>query len=479
MLHLIHKEVRLHILSHRYLVLLAVSAMGIWFSLYDGYAGYVERLKEYRAAQAATEDRLEEIRDFTSFPDILGEGYRVNRPPAVLSIFSRGLEPVLGRTAATGWQDISIRMREGPASVDPAFGAILPMDLGLFVEIVLALAALLLTYDAVCGDKQLGTLRLMASYPVSRARILLCKAAGAGVAILAAFWLPFLVGLAALLAAPSVVLGPGELGRVGLAGVGFSAFLLVFVCAGLFGSALTHHPPTAFVLLLSYWAFTVIVLPKAGLMTADLLRPAPSIHQLRAGREASHRESIRIKGEHWREWSEAYTAAHGGLSWRETPTGQEDRVLYGLKARDEQLAIENEANEKLEREFWNRYNARADLAEAISDFSPAFALRDAVALICGTGIHRDRRFESLVTRHRAEWQAWLRTEYSKMQLAEANADRYGAFEWDPAGLPAFNWKESWPREEAVDAVVQVGILVGWSLVFFSAALVAMLRYDPR
>lgn len=476
---LINKEIRLHILSYRYMVLLAVSTVGIWSCLYDGHAAYVERLSEYRAAQAATEARLGEIRGNPDFAEILGNGYPVNRPPVILSIFARGLEPVLGRSASTGWKDISIRMRASPASVDPDFGAILPMDLGLFAEIVLGLLALLLTYDAVCGEKQEGTLRLAASYPVSRAVLLLSKTIGAAAAVAVAFWLPFLTGLSALLMSPSVTFGTDELLRSSLVGVSFTAFFLLFVCAGLLGSALTHRPSTAFVILLSYWALTVIVLPKASLMAADLVHPAPSVHQLRAGREASHRESVRIKGDRWGAWAEAFEKSHDGKSWRDVPGGNEAMVLYSHGARDDQLAIEQAANDKLESEFWNRYNARADFARTVADFSPAFALRNSLALICGTGIDRDRRFEKRLTAHRTEWQTWLRVEYVKAQLAGVNAEKYGEFVWDASDLPSFVWNEAWPDEEVREALFQIGVLAGWSLLFFSAAFVAMVRYDPR
>ena len=56
------------------------------------------------------------------------------------------------------------------------------LDLAFIVKVVLSLCVLLFTYDAICGEKEQGTLRLYASYPVSRSAQALAKLAGSTVA---------------------------------------------------------------------------------------------------------------------------------------------------------------------------------------------------------------------------------------------------------------------------------------------------------
>ena len=45
----------------------------------------------------------------------------------------------------------------------------------MVVQVVLGLFALLLCYDAICGEKEAGTLSLLASFPLPRSRLLIGK----------------------------------------------------------------------------------------------------------------------------------------------------------------------------------------------------------------------------------------------------------------------------------------------------------------
>lgn len=47
---------------------------------------------------------------------------------------------------------------------EPALGGFPPLDLGLVVQLVLSLFVLLLSYDSVCGQKEIGTLRHISSF---------------------------------------------------------------------------------------------------------------------------------------------------------------------------------------------------------------------------------------------------------------------------------------------------------------------------
>lgn len=49
--HLIRKEILDHISGLRFLILSAVGVLAIWLSLYDWYAYYLDRLRDYRFPQ--------------------------------------------------------------------------------------------------------------------------------------------------------------------------------------------------------------------------------------------------------------------------------------------------------------------------------------------------------------------------------------------------------------------------------------------
>ena len=255
--HLIRKEILDHISGLRFLVLAVLGALTIWLSLFSGYTYYRERLQDYRLARAATGERIrqiaaaDEIQISETWMEVSAISYQIHKPPAPMSIFVRGLDPIQGRSIPV--QSVqSNRLKLSPASVEPLLKLFPPLDLGLVVQVVLSLFVLLFTYDAVCGEKEAGTLRLTASFPVPRDRLLLGKLAGALFLILVAFGLPMLLGFAVVLLMPDVQFTGPELGRLGILLAVFGLYLAALACAGLFASSLTHRSVTAFVILLVF-----------------------------------------------------------------------------------------------------------------------------------------------------------------------------------------------------------------------------------
>jgi hypothetical protein len=149
----VRKEILDHILSLRFLILAAVGVLAIGMSLFDGYANYRERLVDYSVAQAATEERIQYLMGVDSWPELGTNGYWAHRRPTPLSIFVRGLEPTLGRSAQVGFGKPA-RLRRSPASVQPVLGFFPPLDLAQVVQVVLSLFVLLFTFDAVCGKRK-------------------------------------------------------------------------------------------------------------------------------------------------------------------------------------------------------------------------------------------------------------------------------------------------------------------------------------
>ena len=290
--HLIRKEILDHLLSLRFIILSGIGALAIWLSLYDGYAYYQSRLRDHRLAQAMTEERLSQAK--AAWSELAHMGFEEHKPPSPMSIFIRGLEPSLGRTISNV---DTRRLRWSPMEVEPVLGVFPPLDLGLVVQVVISLFVLLLIYDAVCGEKELGTLRLTASFPVPRHLLLLGKCIGVLVPALTAFGLPLLLGIAVILALPDVKITGLEWMRLILIFGSFGLYLSAFACAGLFASCLTHRSATSFVFLLTFWVATVVVIPRLGLITADAFRPAPTLREQRQARMdiwASLRASIKI-----------------------------------------------------------------------------------------------------------------------------------------------------------------------------------------
>lgn len=474
--HLIRKEILDHVSSLRFLILSILGALIIWLSLFSGYTYYRDRIEDYRVAQGATEDRLQQIMAADDWLEF-NQGYLIHKPPTAMCIFVRGLEPGLGRSASIRGPGFSRRLKWSPMTAEPIFGFFPSLDLGLVVQVVLSLFVLLFTYDAVCGEKEAGTLRLIGSFSVPKDRLLLAKLIGALIPTLIAFGLPLILGLAVMFAMPDVQFTHPELMRLGWVLAAFGLYLTAFICAGLFASSLTHRAATSFVVLLAFWVGTVVVLPRLSLIVAEGVRPAPSVREYQVEKARIQKERLEKHRELRRLWQEERSEP-GQEFWR-TPEGREAYGLYFNEARGLADDFVTSQRTRLEEAFHNRYNARLALAVTLARFSPAFAVKNAAVRLAGTGLNRQQRFETAYDRHVERGNVWYREASTLDRLRGAHPEKYGERKWDVSDMPRFTYRETWPGEEVETALIDIGILAVWGLVFFAGAYVGILRYDVR
>ena len=100
-------------------------------------------------------------------------GQKIFQPPNPLKVFVRGVEDRNGmvyKISSYKEPEAQAPPRDNPLSVlSPS------MDLVFFVGVIMSLLAVVFGYDAVAGEKERGTLRLMLTYPVPRDTVLLGK----------------------------------------------------------------------------------------------------------------------------------------------------------------------------------------------------------------------------------------------------------------------------------------------------------------
>jgi ABC-2 type transport system permease protein len=473
--HLIRKEILDHLSSLRFLILAAIGALAIWLSLYDGYAYYQARLKDHRLAQAMTQERLRQLQT-SGWEDLQYFGFEEHKPPSPMSIFVRGLEPALGRSISNS--DVTARRpRWSPAEAEPILGMFPPLDLGLVVQVVISLFVLLLFYDAVCGEKEGGTLRLTASFPVPRHWLLVGKFIGILVPALGAFGLPLLLGIAVITSMPDVRFTGLEWTRLVLTVSVFILYLSAFTCAGLLASCLTHRPATSFVFLMTFWVATAVVVPRLGLIAAEAFRPIPNARELQdqmRAISASIRASTDTNIKSLPQWEKE------NPRWRDTPEGREARQIHYWKSQEQGRAISRLWQRRYEELMRPYYDARLNLALTLARLSPAFAFHNAVTRLAGAGIDRHQRFETAFTKDYMKlYSDWYFTFLHLNLFRENHPDKYGEYKWDISDMPRFNYREAWPEVELHATFVDLGLLALWGLAFFAGAYVMMLRYDLR
>src|SRR5690606_5098342 len=116
---------------------------------------------------------------------------------------------------------------------------------------------LLMSFDAIAGEIERGTLPLVLTYPVARGELLVGKAvAHLGVLVVALAAGYGLAALAALLADARAVAGLGALWRLYWTSLLLGA---TFLCAGYGLSAVARRPGAAAGLVIGLWLVAVVL----------------------------------------------------------------------------------------------------------------------------------------------------------------------------------------------------------------------------
>jgi len=230
---------------------------------------YQERLRTYRDNVTRNEVDLRTVKVYQNVTPTLF------RAPSVLSPFSEGLEK---RIAGAGVIELDkVPEMRGVASQGNPYQAVFPVfDTSLIFKIVMSLLALLVAYDAVSGERQRGTLKLILSGTARRHEVLLGKLLAGLLVLVIPVTVTFLVSLVVLLSFPPIHLSTADWGRIVLMYVASLIFVSAMYNMGLLFSCLTRRPAMSLVLGLFVWIFFAVVVPNGSVyLAAEMCVPEP------------------------------------------------------------------------------------------------------------------------------------------------------------------------------------------------------------
>ena len=169
-------------------------------------------------------------------------------------------------------------------SMLPRVGA---LDWGYIIGLVTSFVAILLTFDAISGERENGTLALVLSNSVSRAGVLAGKFLGAFIVIV----IPVLIGilLSTLIVSLSgiVSLHGADWARIGLMVALSFIYIALFVGLGLAISSRVTHSSTSLVVLLLIWIVLVVLIPNTFGTVVSTLHTVPSQREFQEKRFAA------------------------------------------------------------------------------------------------------------------------------------------------------------------------------------------------
>ena len=479
---LVKKEITDAVLDLRFVITTLLCLVLIPLGMYVSRRNYERRQDAYQREHQQYRQR------YGTGVEIYTEAQGL-RPPSVLSIFSSGVDPFLPdkmTTARSGlWRTIKQPSTDNPHSL--LFGK---ADLLFNVVFVLSLAAIILTFNSISGEKESGTLALMIANAVPRSRILLSKVVGSYVALLIPFTISMLVSLIVLDLSPNVSILSREVWPAFLVIVAVTlVFLLGMVCLGLCLSALTRHPMNSIVLALFVWAVLILGVPKVSPMLASVLYPveSASVYDLtrRLAAEDIDREMIEERESLRERCFKEYGAPEEDIRTTSprTEAGKQAKAAFEEQFAPVEQRYERRLADELRRidqDYAHRRQVQSSIATDMSRISPICSYTYVVCGLCGTGTSAPDDFTANARRYQDQVKQAI---YDKVVVRRWRAMQSYQYapDFDPskAVLPEMRYTYPTVAQALQTGWADIVLLVLFDVLFCALAFLGLSRYDVR
>lgn len=458
---LLYKELHDNLISLRFVAVLILCTIIIPLSVHINTEDYKSRLNSYQGSLRLYEDSRRTI------GDIYNMGAKAFRPPSHLGFLSFGLEIIIPNIAETQTEGVSSQSTLVPnnelSSTDLYSYLHGPFDIAFIVTVAMSFFAIIFTYGSIAGERENGTLKQILSNSVLRSHILLAKVVANYLCLIVPFLVAMLLSTLIIRGDTLALSRAGDLWPdMGLAFIISALFIGVFLNLGILVSSLLKQSASAIVLLLLCWGIFYAVLPKLGILVAQLVYPVKS-------RQTAIFEKDQIR----RDIDKARDAELDKLI---------DSGEYTSEKHDEITEHFRKQQSDYLREFDSEMQKKRDIQKAfiltLSRFSPVSCYIQPMAEISHTGWLQYNAFSKDVSR----FQDYLDVQvYEKERIRRFSKDGI-LISYDgnlAAPAPRFEF-HSGSREEVVTHILlDIVLLVIYNLLFFSGAFIRFIAYDPR
>ena len=427
-----------------------------------------KRLQNYRDTVVRHENRLE-----SSAADSLyklaeqGPG-RLPKKPSPLRFCAEGGETFLpdnveGGFGRWGMDDLESFWILAYPPITPNLRNISPdvtkVDWGFIIGYVLSLVALLFTFDAISGERERGTLRLMLANSVPRHTALIGKLLGTLISITIPFALSVLLNLLVISTANDVHLSTEAWGRLGIIFLIALLYMCLFLALGLLVSARVQRSAVSLVILLLVWVVFVVSMPNTlASIVGGLSSPMSS--------DEFYERSWQLKRE-----SEAEFFSR----WFEEPKDSTKRIELG----GAYVAKDAEAQQRLHEELLKQQISQMNRVRAVIRISPVTIVQHLLESFAGTGFERHLQFLENVQSYAQQYRTFIAdTDQADPESLHIYGIRKGMSQKpvSPEAIPKF--------EDTLDlskdfntAATELALLTLFVVVLLSGAYLAFVRVE--
>ena len=263
---LIRHELLMNLMTFRFLVTVIASMSLVLAGSIVLTDNYERRLVSYNKDFQKHQEGNFSGRTYSSFMPSL------DRAPNPLSLFNQGLDK-------RAKNSLQIKIGEVPflwgnvsrhtGFSNPFRYLLADIDLVSIFQILFSLLALVFAYDAIAGDRENGTLRLILVNPVGRGLIVLSKYLGAMLCLTLPLLMSFLLTLLLQLQSNAIHYGPDDFLRIGGIFLTTVVYTSTFYLLGLFISSMIHRTATSLIVSMFLWVALTLLYPNVSLFLVN------------------------------------------------------------------------------------------------------------------------------------------------------------------------------------------------------------------
>lgn len=330
------------------------------------------------------------------------------------------------------------------------------IDWAFVIGYVLSLIALLFTFDAVAGERERGTLRLMLANSVPRHTVLVGKFFGALMSISIPFALAILINLLVFSTSSAIHLSADAWGRLGIIFFVALLYTCLFLALGLLVSSRVQRSAVSLVMLLLTWVTFVVFMPSILTLIASGFSSPMSNDELRILQK-------QINTKHVDEY-------HRILGRSRSETWQAGSRYVTQEAAEQERLIEKRLKEQI---------TQVQRARAVTRISPTAVLQHLLESFAGTGFERHLQFLDNAQRYASEYRKFVvdtdRGDPESLHLIGVR-EAMSQKPVHPESIPIFEDTISL-RKDFNTAAVDLLLLMLFFIVLFSGAYLAFVRVE--
>jgi ABC-type transport system involved in multi-copper enzyme maturation permease subunit len=411
----------------------------------------------------------QQAEEYGSYRDLENLGVRIDRPPQDFQVLFFGMEKTTDRTAQVGGSFMP--GFEGNFNANPMVLMLPVADMLFVVGVVLSLLAFFISYDAVSGERESGTLKLLMSYSVPRDLVILAKWIGGYISLALPFFASLIFGALLISVSDEISFTAQDWQAFVVSGCVSLVLIAVMFSIGLLFSVFARNSSTSILSLLAVWVLLALIVPNAGPYVAEIVAPVPDVGEVqrtiaersKALNDAFFAEMRSMRGGNWRNMS------------REERAEMRRKMVEG---REQLQSAINRATEQTIRDFERQLNNQVEVARTITRISPVATYVYANTDIGVTGVRNEQQ---LINSLRAYQRQFSRYIDEKIEESGGGGMFWGGNnddqEYSIGDMPVFDYK---PEELGMRLEVRstdVLLLVVFAVLFFMLAFVSFLRTD--